>query len=91
MKRLVLVSSILLTTAAFSVTVVVDESSEGMGAVSWSQVTTTEGIAKLMLKATASDGCVFAGWYAGGAEAEWRQDSRLDSLSNILVPTGSII
>lgn len=91
MKRLVLVSSILLTTAAFSVTVVVDGSSEGMGAVSWSQVTTTEGIAKLMLKATASDGCVFAGWYAGGAEAEWRQDSRLDSLSNILVPTGSII
>lgn len=79
------------TGSMFAVTVEINDACEGMGTVAWSQKGETDGRVALTLKATAADGCSFAGWSASGVEDDWRQDARLDSLSGVLVPTGASV
>ena len=76
---------------ASAVTVSTGEGCEGMGTVSWSQTAEADGTATVSLSAVAADGCVFAGWDAGGAEADWPQDVRLAKLSGVTVPTGASV
>lgn len=74
-----------------AVTVGVDQVSEGMGAVTWTQQAAPHGTAALSLQATSSSGAVFAGWLVDDLLPDWPVDYRLARPGVVEVPTNAVV
>lgn len=72
-------------------TVEVHETCVDIGTVVWSESIQTNGLSALTLSATATPGNVFCGWLVNDQAPAWDVDSRLASLSGVLVPTGAVV
>jgi len=95
LKRLKWIMATAIAAAVFAlpaVTVSVDDECAGMGDVTWSQRVQANGTTKVVLKADAADGYVFAGWTVDEASAAaWPADLRYAGSLTATVSTNATV